>query len=521
MKTPPLNRCAAPLALSRLLALAGVHADLPLSQHSLEVTSIEDDSRAVRAGSCFVAVRGVKSDGHAFIAAAVAAGASLVVAEAPVVGLPEGVVGLRVPDARLALARLAAAYYGLPDEQAAGFRLIGVTGTNGKTTVSYLLRAILRASGEAPAMFGTVEYDMIASTTPAALTTPGSLEVCQRLRQARDAGATAAIMEVSSHALEQQRVAGLAYSAAVFTNLSGDHLDYHGSMEVYEAAKRRLFNELPAGSVAIINADDPVGPRMGEAARGRGARVRTFGGHSGADVSAEVVASSATHMTLHVRGLAAPLEVTTSLIGLHNVANVLAAATTADALGIGVHAIRSGVTGLAGVPGRLERVSANDHPFHVYVDYAHTDAALKNVLSVLRPLTRGRLICLFGCGGDRDRTKRPRMARAVCAGADVAVVTSDNPRTEDPLRIISDIMTGVRADGACRILVEPDRARAIALAIAEAREGDVILLAGKGHEDYQIIGTQRRDFDDRRQARDALGLGLRVPAPGSATCITA
>ncbi|RJP42434.1 MAG: UDP-N-acetylmuramoyl-L-alanyl-D-glutamate--2,6-diaminopimelate ligase [Phycisphaerales bacterium] len=518
MTTPPLNRCAAWQPLAGLLAQAGAPAALPYRQQSIEVASIDDDSRAVGPGSCFVAVRGARADGHAFIAQAVAAGAVAVVAEEPVIGLPDDVACILVRDSRDVLARMAAAFHRLPAEQASGYRLVGVTGTNGKTTVSFLLRSILRSAGERPALFGTVEYDVIRSVEPAALTTPGSLEICARLRAARDAGATAAIMEVSSHALEQRRVSGLAFSGAVFTNLSGDHLDYHGSMEAYEAAKRSLFSALTPTATAVVNADDAAGARMADAARRAGARVRTFSLREGADVCAEVCSSSATHTHLRIRGLATTVDVGTSLIGHHNVANVLAAAAMADALQISVSDIEAGVANLSGVPGRLERVSPVDHPFHVYVDYAHTDAALENVLSVLRPLAKGRLICLFGCGGDRDRTKRPRMAQAVAAGAEVAVITSDNPRTEDPLRIIEDILSGWPAEQGCRAVVEPDRARAIGLAIAEAREGDIVLLAGKGHEDYQIVGGQRRAFDDRREARAVLEARSRDGRPCPLEC---
>ena len=478
------------------------------------ITSLTDDSRAVVPGGCYVAVRGTVVDGHRFIDDAIRGGARLLVMQKDHArqDIPAGVVALRVSDTRKALAFASALYFGL-DRSRATLPLIGVTGTNGKTTVCYLLRSILRAAGRTPAMLGTVEYDLVGSTMPAPLTTPGPLELCRHLAQAKEAGAKSVVMEVSSHALDQCRCDGLSFAAAVFTNLSGDHIDYHGSMDDYLRAKRRLFDSLDDGAVAIVNADDDRSKRIISKTR---ASVRTFGLDETTDVTASNLRLTATSSRFILGGCTYEVAVESRLVGVYNVMNVLAAAATAEALGVDADAIAEGIEGLKGVPGRLQRVTDDAHPFQVYVDYAHTDAALENVLGVLESLTDGRLICVFGCGGDRDRSKRPRMALAVGRRADQAIVTSDNPRSERPQRIIEDILAGFDEADGCEVVVEPDRRKAIGEALNAASPGDTVLIAGKGHEDYQIIGDHKRPFDDQVVARqwlkavtDRSGVGLR------------
>lgn len=470
------------------------------------VTSLTDDSRRVTSGSCFVAVRGTTFDGHRFLDAAVRAGASALVVEkdATLPLLPPGVAVVRVADTQVALARLAATWYGVDARSAADMLLLGVTGTNGKTTTAYLLRSILAAAGLKPAMMGTVEYDLVGRTQPAPLTTPAALDVCRALAEARRAGAKSAAMEVSSHALAQRRCDGLRFAAAIFTNLTGDHLDYHGTIEAYFAAKRRLFEMLDSRATAVVNITDPRGADVICATV---ARVRTFGLPSRgdrADVTAEVLRLDATGSEFVIKGLKTDLRINSRLIGAHNVLNILGAATAADAVGVSIEAIGEGIEQLRGVPGRLQRADSDDVPFRVFVDYAHTDDALDNVLAALAALKPARLICVFGCGGDRDRTKRPRMAAAALRWSRIVVITSDNPRTEAPDRIIEEILAGVPADARDRVIVEPDRRLAIARALETARAGDTVVIAGKGHENYQIIGCERRHFDDVEEARECL-----------------
>jgi len=467
----------------------------------VQITSLTDDSRRVARASCFVAVPGSVSDGARFIDAALAAGAAAVVV-GPGVSAAGAAAVVRVTDPREALAKLAAAYYGLRGGDVTPPKLIGVTGTNGKTTVTWLLRAILQAAGQKAALLGTVEYDLVGARCSAPLTTPGAMALCRHLAAARDAGASHAVFEVSSHALDQRRCDGLTFAAGVFTNVTGDHLDYHKTMGAYSSAKRRLFEMLPHDAVAAINADDPLGASFVGAST---APVVTFGiDEKSADVQADIVQMDRRGTRLVVHSRKNRYELRTSLVGKHNVSNLLAAAATAEALGVASHAIRDGLEHVSGVPGRLQRVESDGSPFSVLVDYAHTDDALRNVLRAMRPLTTGRLICVFGCGGDRDRTKRPRMAAAVGELADAAFVTSDNPRTEDANEIIRQILPGFAGRHRCRVAVNADRRAAIFAAVAEARPGDTILIAGKGHETYQLVGDRVLPFDDVSVARAAL-----------------
>jgi len=490
-----------PLPWPELANRAGLGGHSDASLASVMITALADDSRRVVPGACFVAVRGAKSDGHRFLRSAVEAGASLLVVE-PQADVPRGVPVLRVADSRSVLAKLASAFFGLRGGQGRCPTLIAVTGTNGKTTVAWILRSILAAANHRPALLGTVEYDVIGERWPAPLTTPGAIDLASLLATARDAGADFAVLEASSHALDQRRTDGLEFSAGVFTNLTGEHLDYHGTMAAYREAKRRLFAGLSAGATAVINRDDPTGAGM---AAGLRADVVYYGLRSaGLDVTADLESTTPAGSTFVLRARTFETSMHSRLIGRHNVENVLAAAAAAECLGVAPAAIRLGVERLAGAPGRLQPVHPPDWPFSVLVDYAHTDDALRNALQAVRSLTTGRVICVFGCGGDRDRAKRPRMAAVVDELADVAFVTSDNPRTEDPGAIIADILTGFPAAPRCRPTIEPDRRRAIEAALTEAASGDAVLIAGKGHETYQLVGDRALHFDDAEVAREWL-----------------
>lgn len=461
--------------LPELFTCAGVRTVKGSAVPNVTITSLADDSRCVRPGSCYVAIRGQGVDGHDFIETAVAAGAGAIVAERDGPGL-EGTVRVLVDDTREAVAKLAAAYYGLRGGPVRSPRVIGITGTNGKTTAAWLIRSILSEAGHATALIGTIEYDLIAERLDAPLTTPGPLDLCRHLAAARDAGAACAVVEVSSHALDQRRCDGLLFAAGVFLNLSGDHLDYHGTMESYAKAKRRLFELLDVEAVAVVNRDDAMGRTL---AKDLNVPVVSFGLNTpGADVRATIQAMNRRGSEFVLHGRSFETAVQLPLVGHHNVQNALAAAATAEAVGIAPDAIRAGLESVTNVPGRLQRVEPQGRPFSVLVDYAHTDGALDNALQALRPLTHERLICVFGCGGDRDRSKRPRMAAVVGRFADVAYVTSDNPRTEDPWRIIDEILPGFGSSPRCRVEVEADRRR--------DRSGD------RG-------GTPRRYGVDRRQ----------------------
>lgn len=456
----------------------------------ISISGLFDDSRKVTPKSMFVAMRGSAADGRAYVQDAISRGAAVIVGEG--VSPAEGAIAFDVPDARMAIAQIAARWFDDRSPTSLGLKLLGVTGTNGKTTTAHMTREILRAAGERCALLGTVQIDLCGRSFSAEMTTPGPLDLLSYLREAADHAATAAVFEVSSHALAQKRADGLQFCAAAFTNLTQDHLDYHGTMESYAAAKARLFEMLPASATAIVNADDPWHERMTRDCNARVLRY-TIGdrGDIRASITRDAVAGTLYRMSIDGRQLA--LE--NAIVGRHNVYNALAAAGLALAAGASVSAIERGLNSLRNVPGRLQRVPLQ-RPFDVFVDYAHTDDAIRNVASVLRPLTRGRLIVVFGCGGDRDKTKRPKMARAAAEFGDLIVVTSDNPRTEDPGRIIEDIFPGFDADARKRVTIEPDRRKAIESAILSAGAGDVILIAGKGHEDYQIIGREKTHFDD-------------------------
>ena len=454
------------------------------------IRRVRDDSRAIEPGDAFVAVRGLRSDGHDFVAAAIERGAAAVIAERE---LPVGVPQVIVPSTARALGPLVGRSYGDPGR---AMTLVGVTGTNGKTTTTYLVESILAAAGEKPGVIGTVDVRWGGKTTPTSYTTPTPEIVHSTLARMRDDGCTHVVMEVTSIALAMERVAGLRFAVAAFSNLTQDHLDIHGTMDAYREAKRRLFGELLDGT-AVVNIDDPAGEAM-LAGVARALRVSADGKPS--DIRA--IERSSTVRGIRARFATPHGELAIEsrpLVGHYNVANIALAIGIAEALGVGHDAIARGVAALPGVPGRVERV-ANSAELDVVVDYAHTPDALRNLLSALRPLAARRLICVFGCGGDRDPTKRPKMGAAVAELADLAVVTSDNPRTEDPRAIIDQILPAVPRP----FFVDADRRTAIRAAIAEATPGDVVAIAGKGHEDYQILGTTKIHFDDREQAAAAI-----------------
>jgi UDP-N-acetylmuramoyl-L-alanyl-D-glutamate--2,6-diaminopimelate ligase len=478
--------------------LAGLAPDALLAEHGgWPVMGVHDDSREVRPNGLFVAVEGTAADGRAFIPDAVKRGATVVVGEdlEPI----DGALAVSVPDARGALTVLALRWNDLEQDGCGGLKLAGVTGTNGKSTTAFMTRAILKAAGVRCALFGTLSYDLAGRSVPARTTTPGALALAAYLREAIDGGAQAAVLEVSSHALDQQRTDGLRFAAAAFTILTGDHLDYHQTFEKYRAAKARLFAGLDEEAVAVINRDDPHHEAMVSECR---ARVVTYAMDCDADIRCAVSDSTSqrTAYRMHLEGRVLQLE--NAVVGRHNVYNAMAAAGLARALGAELEAVEEGLAHVRNIPGRLQRVPCSLEA-DVFVDYAHTDDALRNVLSVLRPLTAGQLIVVFGCGGDRDRGKRSRMARVAAELADQIFVTSDNPRTEEPMAIIEEVLHGFDSDALRRLTVEPDRATAIAGALQASGKGDIVLVAGKGHENFQIIGRRRIHFDDVETAIQA------------------
>jgi UDP-N-acetylmuramoyl-L-alanyl-D-glutamate--2,6-diaminopimelate ligase len=484
------------------------------------IRGIRYDSRQVSPGDLFVALRGANSDGHDYLERAAAGGAAaLLVEEMPNPGLRFDLPIVRVPDSRRALAPIAARFFGNP---ASELSLIGVTGTNGKTSVTYLVESILKQAGWRTGLIGTVEIRYAGEHEVAVNTTPESLDLQRMLRAMCTAQIDATLMEVSSHGLELGRVSGCAFRVAAFTNLSQDHLDFHGSMDSYLASKARLFRDhLAPGAVAVVNIDDPASEKIIGVARDAGADVLRVG--RGQDAPADLRLTSS---EIQLDGTRAELEdasgcfaIELPLIGDFNLENLLVAAGIARALGIDSDLIARGIAACPQVPGRMERVQGpGQNEPTVLVDYAHTPDAVEKLLRAVRPLCQGRLIAVFGCGGDRDRAKRPLMAEAVARNADLAIATSDNPRTEDPDLILRDVEAGLRdlerveadalfspeAGDTGRYAVLLDRREAIKLALIGAGASDTIVLAGKGHEDYQIIGHEKFPFDDRDEARRAL-----------------
>jgi len=460
---------------------------------------ITEDSRAVRPGALFVAVRGGAHDGHAFAAQAAAAGAVAILGDRAGCAELSGLPYIFHAAPRRAAGIVAHALHSNPS---ASLTVIGVTGTNGKSSTVCLVQSILERAGFRAAKFGTLGYEIAGETLPAPHTTPFAETLAENFARARDKGMSHVVMEASSHALDQDRVAGIAFDVAAFTNLTQDHLDHHRDMDDYRRAKLKLFQEIEGpGRFVVVNREDPAADVFIAAAR---VPCYTFGKRG--DCRAARVRAELRRTTFHLETPWGGAEVAMSLLGEHNVSNALCAIAICGGLGIPVAALAEGVAAVERVPGRFEPVDAGQD-FQVVVDYAHTDDALRNVLKAARAICGKRVLVVFGCGGDRDRGKRPKMGRVAAEMADFVILTSDNPRTEDPVRILLDVEAGVQSanrqkgDG---YLVIEDRAEAIARALAMARPGDLVLIAGKGHEDYQIIGTTRRHFDDREIARKLL-----------------
>jgi UDP-N-acetylmuramoyl-L-alanyl-D-glutamate--2,6-diaminopimelate ligase len=467
------------------------------------ITSVTDDSRSVSSGSLFVAVKGERVDGHKYVGQAIKAGAAAIVGQDSVERA--SVPFVQVTDSRKALGLIGSRFYGDPSAQLA---MIGVTGTNGKTTTTYLCKALLEHMGRRVGLIGTVAYQVGAETIPASHTTPGAVELQRLLANMNEAQLDSVVMEVSSHALAMDRTAGCEYDVAVFTNLTQDHLDYHRTMEEYFQAKLRLFTGLGQGKKtrqrAIVNMDDPRGVYVRAACR---VPVWGYALNVSADLVAENVRLSMNGSTFTAATPAGTFTVESRLVGEHNVYNLLGAIGVALHGGATCDQVREAVARVSNVPGRFERVSAGQD-FTVVVDYAHTEDALVRLLTAAATLKTQRIITLFGCGGDRDRGKRPKMGRAAVEFSDVVILTSDNPRTEDPLTILREVEAGVREALQGRPSVQyhmvADRREAIGTAVRLARPGDILLIAGKGHEDYQIVGTKKMHFDDREVAREAI-----------------
>ncbi len=478
--------------LGRVLAGVRTRQPIPAPLAEAAISGLEYDSRRVGPGFLFFAFPGARADGRDFARQAVVRGAVAVVSELPA---PAGFSGgwIEVEHGRQALALAARNFYDAPDER---IQLTGITGTNGKTTTSYLIDSILHAAGKTTALIGTIEYRLAGRVLPAVNTTPESLDLVRLLAELETLGGTHATMEVSSHALALGRVYGLHFHTAVFTNLTRDHLDFHPTMEDYFAAKRQLF---AAPVAAVLNRDDEYAARIEPPA---GTQVFWYGLGKDATVRARRISSSLQGLRFEVTHGSEAFDIQSALVGRINVYNILAASAAALSYGLDTQTIARGVADCRAVPGRFERVDEGQ-PFLVVVDYAHTDDALRNAISVARSLEPKRVITLFGCGGDRDRTKRPIMGQVAAELSDFVVLTSDNPRSEDPIDIMNDALVGIRRKDTPH-LVEPDRAAAIKRAIEEARDGDVVLLAGKGHETYQVLKDRTIAFDDREVAREVL-----------------
>ena len=466
---------------------------------SVEIRQIACDSRKVQTGAFFFALRGAKEDGKTFIQDAIHRGAVAIASDEPLTEtIPQKVATVHVREARKALAVASANFFGHP---AKALQLVAVTGTNGKTTTASVIDAIIKASGAKTGLFGTIAYETPAGKYPAPNTTPESVDLQGFLAEIRDAGGKYAVLEASSHSLTMDRLWGCHFAAAVFTNLTREHMDYHKTFEDYFAAKKILFDGTGAGApgLAIINIDDEYGQQL----LGIAKKTVTYGLDANADITTKKFQLAFHGLTFTAQTPNGKIQVASALVGRINVYNILAAIGAAQALGVSNDAIEAGVRNLENVSGRFERIDLGQ-PFLVIVDYAHTDDALESLIRTARELNpKGRIVTLFGCGGSKDRTKRPVMGEVTGRLSDLTILSSDNPRSEDPLKIISDIIVGVQKTTG-KYVIEPDRERAIGLAMDEARAGDIVLLAGKGHENYQILADRTLEFDDRDMARRAL-----------------
>src|SRR5579862_4853236 len=490
------------MTLGEILTGVRLKQPLPAELAKIPIDGLAYDSRRVGPNFLFFAFPGSHADGRQFAADAVARGAVAVASESEAPGTGGGslftVPCISVEHGREALALASRNFYGKPDERV---RLTAITGTNGKTTTSYLIDSVLRAAGHTTALIGTIEYHLAGQVLPAVNTTPESLDLVRLFAELEKLGGTHVTMEASSHALALGRVYGLHFHTAVFTNLTRDHLDFHGTMEDYFAAKRQLFTGAgtAAPTAAVLNRDDEYALRIEPPA---GTEVFWYGLGKDSAVRARRISSSLQGLRFEVTHGSEAFDIESALVGKINVYNILAASAAALSYGLDAQTIARGVAECRAVPGRFERVDEGQ-PFLVVVDYAHTDDALRNAISVARSLEPKRVITLFGCGGDRDRTKRPIMGQVAAELSDFVVLTSDNPRSEDPIDIMNDALVGIRRKDTPHI-VEPDRAAAIKRAIEEARDGDIVLLAGKGHETYQVLKDRTIAFDDREVAREVL-----------------
>lgn len=459
------------------------------------ITDISYSSQNVQPGHLFAALKGIKTDGFLYVDTAVAAGAVAILSERE---KPVAFPGnwIQVKDARAALAMCSANFFQHPSQH---MSVIGITGTKGKTTITYILEGILLAAGFQPGVFGTISYRGPGIHKPASRTTPEAPDLQKMMRSMLDHGATHCIMEISSHALDLNRVLGIDFNISVFTNLSGEHLDYHKSMEDYFAAKTKLFS-LGNKNLAVVNTDDTWGQKLMSQLS---TNIFTFGLEPGALVYAENYTFNPDGIEAMVKFPAGRLSLSSALLGKPNLYNILAAVAVALTLDVPLPAIKAGVAGIKGVPGRFEKIK-NSLGLNIFVDYAHSDDALRNLLETAQDLCKGRIILVFGAGGDRDKTKRPRMGEIAGKLADWAILTSDNPRSEDPLDIIADVEAGLHKVAAQNYEVEPDRKKAIHIAIKKGKKDDYILIAGKGHEDYQIIKDKILFFDDAQVAREIL-----------------
>jgi UDP-N-acetylmuramoyl-L-alanyl-D-glutamate--2,6-diaminopimelate ligase len=477
----------------------GVETTLPASASSMEIRQVACDSRRVQPGALFFALQGAKADGNAFVRDAIKRGAVAVASEEPAPGtIPVGVAWIQVREARKALAITATNFLGHP---ANALQLVAVTGTNGKTTTTSVVDAIVKASGAKTGLFGTIAYHTPLGDYPAPNTTPESVDLQGFFAEIRDAGGKYAVLEASSHSLAMDRLWGCHFQAAVFTNLTREHMDFHKTFDDYFVAKKRLFEGTGAGApeVAVLNTDDEFGKRMAGLAK----KTVTYGLESDADITTKKFQLTFDGLMFAAQTPNGKVQVVSRLVGRINVYNLLAAIGAAQALGLSNEVIERGIRELESVSGRFQRIDLGQ-PFLVIVDYAHTDDALENLIRTARELNpKGRVITLFGCGGQKDRTKRPVMGEVTGRLSDLTILSSDNPRSEDPLKIISDIIVGLQKT-AGKYLIEPDREKAIGMAMDEARSGDIVLLAGKGHENYQILADRTFEFDDRDMARRAL-----------------
>src|SRR6266478_7951392 len=486
--------------VSTLSALfEGVEASVPARVAGLEIRQVACDSRKVQSQALFFALHGAKADGNAFLRDAVSRGAVAIASEdAPPAAMPPSVAWIRLREPRKALAITAANFFGQP---AKALQLVAVTGTNGKTTTTSLIDAIIKASGAKTGLFGTIAYHTPLKDYPAPNTTPESVDLQAFFAEIRDAGGRFAVLEASSHSLAMDRVWGCHFAAAVFTNLTREHMDYHKTFEDYFAAKLRLFEGTGAGApdTAVLNTDDEYGKRLARLAK----NAVTYGLNSSAQLTTKKFQLTFHGMSFTAQTPNGKIDIESPLVGRINVYNILAAMGAAQALGLSNEVIANGIRNLKNVSGRFQPI-AMGQPFLVVVDYAHTDDALANLIRTARELNpKGRIITMFGCGGLKDRTKLPVMGEVAGRLSDLTILSTDNPKSEYPLKIISDIVVGMQKTHG-KYMIEPDREKAIGLAMDEARAGDILLLAGKGHENYQILADRTLDFDDREMARRAL-----------------